>query len=339
MQEFPPAWRDPNAYRVPPPWKPPLWDPPLDEPSTLKLWQVFTEFERRPYFSRVWIVQELSSGVGRTAVLCGRNRIDWKALGALAERLWTMHVALDAPYKLCRRYETNHVLYSLLELATTFSSPCFPFPGYLNDMTFKHCQDPRDRFFGTLDLVDWQRFGQTRPVSDYRITPLKLSLDLLKRTVRPYLSDALLISRSLGLRFSPQVLSDIERERSSRGSTQSDTRRWYRFVFEGVCEIEQGADGRLGVDLGHNGSQYARSVPPHFDECAYDSALLAAHGLTLLFTGDKASVLASACVRAGDLIVQSDDSSFLLRRHGNPPRLLIVGAALSAASYTLPDKY
>jgi hypothetical protein len=79
--------------------------------------------------------------------------------------------------------------------------------------------------------------------------------------------------------------------------------------------------------------------PLYFDECEYDSTLLAAHGLALLFIGGRASVLASACVRAGDLLVQSDDGSFLLRRHGNPPRLLIVGAAILAASYTLPNRY
>lgn len=179
---------------------------------------------------------------------------------ALSERLWTMFVAQDAPYKLGRRHETDHVIYSLRELARTFDSPYLPFPGYLSDMIFKHCQDARDRFFGTMDLIDWQRFGQTRPVPDYHATPLELSVDLLERVVRAHLKDALLISRSLGLHFSPQVLSDIEKERSSRG-TRRDTRRWYWFDFRGVHEIWQGADGRLSIDLDHKeDSQYAPST-------------------------------------------------------------------------------
>lgn len=342
VQAVRPDWLGPPARREPLLWTPPFWDPPMDESSTLKLWDIFTEFERRPYFSRAWIVQELSAGVGRTTVLCGLSRIDWKALSTLAERLsrlYTMYAVWDAPYKLNGRNGTGHVIDTLRTLGTTFQSSTFPFPHYLRRMIYKNCQDPRDRFFGTLDLVDWKRFGQTRPVSDYHRTPLELSLNLLQRLVNPTLEDALLISESLGLQFSPQVLSDIERAHLSR-DRRYDIRRWYSFSLQAVHEIEQGADGRLVVDLDHKDPpQYVDSVPHYFDGREYESTFLAAHGLAPLFTDDKASVLASACVRAGDLLVHTGDGCYLLRRHGNPPRLLVVGTALLAVSYTFREKY
>lgn len=91
-----------------------------------------------------------------------------------------------------------------------FQGAKHPFPGYMMCMLDKDCQDPRDRFFSTLSLVDWQRFGQAQPVPDYRITPLELAFDLLQITATPSLYDISYISESMGLQYSPQVLSDMK---------------------------------------------------------------------------------------------------------------------------------
>jgi hypothetical protein len=213
-------------------------------------------------------------------------------------------------------------------LTATSESGLLKFPGYLEQMVEKHCQDPRDRFFGTMDMVDWQSFGQTRPIPDYHMTPLELAFDLLQRTVDPMLADVFSISQSLGLHFNSQLLSDIQRKRS-----RCDGRRGYVLRLDGVHIVEQGADGRLNVGLYHNHSRYTESVPRYFDGTEHDPTVLGEHGLVQLFTGGKPSVLASVGVRAGDLLVDCWEGALLLRHCEDQARLVVVGAALKAARY------
>lgn len=337
VQDPPPEWDAADAYRKPHLWAPPLWKPPMDESATLKLWETFTEFELRPYFNRAWIVQELGGGGdGRTAILCGRSRMDWAAVCALADRLWAIHESWHAPYNLSERRSTQHRIHDFDRLMRIFRGAKHPFPGYMMCMLDKDCQDPRDRFFSTVGLVDWQRFGQTQPVPDYRLTPIELAFDLLQITAIPSLYDISYIPESLGLQYSAQVLSEIEKKRTSRES-QYTARRQYDLRFSGVQVVYRSADGKLSVDLHRHDEGYTDSVPSDFDGPAYDPSFLSAHNLVRLFTRGKASVLASERVRVGDVLVRCWESIILMRCHEAQPRLLIVGAALLAGNYTSHD--
>jgi hypothetical protein len=305
VQDPPEEWDEASAFRTPRLWKPPYWNPPMDESSTLELWEDFTEFERRPYFHRAWIVQELVGGKGRTTILCGQSQICWTALCTLADRLCKISESDHAPYNLVETRYADRVVYDLDELTTTSESGEFTFPRYMEQMAEKDCQDPRDRFFGTMDLVDWQRLGQTRPIPDYHITPLELAFNLLQRTVDPMLDDVFFISRSLGLHYKSQPCSDIERKRS-----QYNARRGYVSPLSGVHIVEQGADGRLNVGLHHADSRNTHSVPQYFDGIEHDPTFLNEHKVVQLFTGDNPSVLASVGVRAGDLLVDGHQGSY-----------------------------
>jgi hypothetical protein len=48
-----------------------LWHPPLDEASAAKFLDHYNGFCMRPYFTRVWVLQELAGGRYRTKLLCG----------------------------------------------------------------------------------------------------------------------------------------------------------------------------------------------------------------------------------------------------------------------------
>ncbi|GAB7334906.1 hypothetical protein MBLNU13_g06794t2 [Cladosporium sp. NU13] len=283
-----PEWGEPFEAWIPQHfWRPPYWNPPMDEASTGMFFDHFRAFKCRPYFNRVWIIQELSGGKGCTTVLCGRYKIDWIALSALSKRISTISMN-DAPYRFESATPPDGIpIFALNEVATSFDSPEFPFPDYFVDLTGRGCEDPRDRFFATIDLIDWQRFGQARPVPDYRITPLELSFDLLHKTVSPKLRHVDYITDALELRFDQKALSDIGTMKA-RCSTQ----RWYMTWVFGVHEVEQDARGRLKVNLQHltNGVT-GTGVPLYFDGPEYHPALLAANGVVPLYTDGKASVL------------------------------------------------
>lgn len=336
IQKPPPEWNAGDAYRRPHLWKPPLWNPPMDESATLELWETFTEFELRPYFHRAWIVQELGGGDGHTTILCGKSKIDWRALCTLAARFEVIYESHYAPYTLHERRSTDQAIFGFGMLEMMFKGPSNPFPEYMMCMQSKDCRDPRDRFFSTLGLVDWQRFGLKQPVPDYRITPLELAFDLLQITATPSLHRITNISESLGLQCSSQVLADIERKRTSRESRYT-ARRQYDLRFAGVQVVYRSADGKLNVDLHRQDKGYTDSVPSDFDGPAYDPSFLSAHNLVKLFTRGKASVLASERVRVGDVLVRCWESTILMRCHEAQPRLLIVGAALLAGNYASHD--
>lgn len=325
-----PEWGEPFEAWIPQHfWRPPYWNPPMDEASTGMFFDHFRAFKCRPYFNRVWIIQELSGGKGCTTVLCGRYKIDWIALSALSKRISTISMN-DAPYRFESATPPDGIpIFALNEVATSFDSPEFPFPDYFVDLTGRGCEDPRDRFFATIDLIDWQRFGQARPVPDYRITPLELSFDLLHKTVSPKLRHVDYITDALELRFDQKALSDIGTMKA-RCSTQ----RWYMTWVFGVHEVEQDARGRLKVNLQHltNGVT-GTGVPLYFDGPEYHPALLAANGVVPLYTDGKASVLVSACVRAGDVLVLANQTVLLVRCSEGQSRLSVIGAAVKAGKY------
>ena len=70
----------------------------LEEPTIMDLWHPaeefcdhYNEFATRPYFSRVWILQELAGGQGRTSLLCGQDVARWYDLVELSHRLYLMY--------------------------------------------------------------------------------------------------------------------------------------------------------------------------------------------------------------------------------------------------------
>ena len=64
-----------------------LWQPPQDEATTVRLLKQFNDFCDRPYFSRVWIVQELFCGQDHIIILCGSYQLNWDKLSELSMRL------------------------------------------------------------------------------------------------------------------------------------------------------------------------------------------------------------------------------------------------------------
>lgn len=157
--------------------------------STSRLRKALKAFLSRPYFHRVWIYQELflAQIVG---VICGHETVpvSW---------IWTAYLVLHVEIasrrrkgRLIIRCEPRHSFWDmaaqvgLLQAGST-SQESMPLVRAMAGVLLLHCQDPRDRFYGTLSIIDWE--GQEPIQPDYSKDKFDLAVEVLKRL--DYMSD------------------------------------------------------------------------------------------------------------------------------------------------------
>lgn len=104
---------------------------------------------RRPWFSRLWIWQEIRLARNNPIVVCGTDTIPWaslrQAIFCLARKRWaTIHVPLIPVVALQRR------LSIILELCD--SSPNCSIGSLIRDTATCKCSDPRDRIYAVQSL-------------------------------------------------------------------------------------------------------------------------------------------------------------------------------------------
>ncbi|KAI0177175.1 heterokaryon incompatibility protein-domain-containing protein [Pestalotiopsis sp. NC0098] len=99
--------------------------------------EAITSFFCRPYFERMWIVQEILLSE-RVMVKCGSLYCSWRTIKLLMTRRSNGGILSRAPYFLLRfHYREDYSLYTLLEFFEA-----------------NKCEDPRDKVFALLSLVD-----------------------------------------------------------------------------------------------------------------------------------------------------------------------------------------
>lgn len=173
----------------------------------------------RPYFERVWIIQEVFKKQSRVSLCCGQDCQPFASLFILRFILYSaqmniyqyLHGSRSVIPYLTRKlldkasggkleaidgqweYEKHRGGTAGFLLASSFSGRREEsmFAGSTgtngtNDLhqvvrwtSSFHCQDERDIIYGTLPLVDWQ--GTSPILPDYRKTRLALALDVLRR--------------------------------------------------------------------------------------------------------------------------------------------------------------
>jgi ankyrin repeat protein len=128
---------------------------------------------RRPYWDRLWILQEVLMGQN-ILVLCGNQSFTWKRLEALfvpqgiEDRLWTYPVHI---YK---------VALSLIEEKASFKGANRRLSYMLESFAGLQCEDTRDKVYGLLSLV---RISGVIPV-DYSKTSADVFFNAIQRIVR-----------------------------------------------------------------------------------------------------------------------------------------------------------
>jgi hypothetical protein len=219
------------------------WDPPLDETAAAQFLEHYNEFSMRPYFTRVWVLQELAAGRPNALLLCGQGISHWLNLVQVACRLWVVFdTGPDGPYK-------NYLNFRIQLIDMVISMRESNYPVYLRRTEGLQCQDIRDRIYSTSVLVDWSSFGQRPPVPDYRISPLELALQLVGKMVDLNLGDIEFIAETLGLlnlSTMSQVLDELRVRRLDTRSSQAlevSHRKWYTSLY-GAQMIQQDLTGR-----------------------------------------------------------------------------------------------
>ena len=328
VQRLPIEWLDSEV--------PALWRPPQDEATTVRLLQQLNEFANRLYFTRVWIIQELFCGRGRIIVLCGSYQLDWDTLQDLNLRLQVVFLTGDQPYT--RRFEYNGLCRfdALLNLKDRSEFALPRLLAYIDDF---HCNDVRDRIFGTLRLIDWTRFGKHPPVPNYQISPTELALDIMRLIDTHDMSILCQLASALMVEDESGSFENWLRTRSGCAEgpkvvpTPSRVKTCTTYILDAHI-IRRDGEGRLSVALEarNAATKYTPNVP-HKMRAASENlkalvSISADHGLVLIFTDDDISVLACREAIAEDIILCSGHSTLVLRAQDDGLSFIIVGQAV-----------
>lgn len=129
----------------------------------------FEDFCNRPYWNRIWTVQERALAA-KITIACGSMRIDWSIMSKLARHNGDMfvknHCRLNRIFRASSVIDASYLLDS--------------HGGRLEDLIFQHqkrqATDPRDRVFALLALAD----PPSPIVADYSMPAIQLYRDVLR---------------------------------------------------------------------------------------------------------------------------------------------------------------
>ena len=154
-------------------------------------WKPLLSLLQRPYWCRVWIVQEVLLAKS-VKILCGRMILPWDIFSQTIDKIYDG--AAGRGYRLVQGVTLSDPVRALREardLDTQRRDYGGPITGSISSnsrlsqliCSFRQslCADPRDRVFGLLGLV-----GRDEQVEvDYSVSPLRLYIDVLTRLSPP----------------------------------------------------------------------------------------------------------------------------------------------------------
>ncbi|KAK4574749.1 hypothetical protein LTR86_001590 [Recurvomyces mirabilis] len=136
----------------------------------------------RPFWSRLWIVQEVFAGNNngqRTAVLCGHDKLPWTLFENLYELEAVVSYAGLSEFRAIRdavdRYQLSPMIYIIRSLRSYSNGTSTGVAGIWQLGVWDlQCADPLDKIFALMRLVDWVQ-DASRPTIDYRQSRLDLA--------------------------------------------------------------------------------------------------------------------------------------------------------------------
>lgn len=147
--------------------------------ATVRLYRAFAAFLRRAYFSRVWIYQELFLGT-RVGICCQGDIMPAHRLHGLAGAILHWESAHSSSASLLREPD-RRVLQEALPLLKAGALPPqkkVRLAWLMQYVTHLSCEDPKDKVYGVLSIVDWRGKTPIRP--DYKRDRLDLAVEVLK---------------------------------------------------------------------------------------------------------------------------------------------------------------
>ncbi|KAK1764198.1 heterokaryon incompatibility protein-domain-containing protein [Phialemonium atrogriseum] len=148
--------------------------------GSLRPWNALRRLYSRPWFTRVWCVQEIVLARSST-VLVGPHSLSWLSVGVVASWLNTRDVAsdFDAPAQLEKiPYFNAYCMFDANDVAATLTKTLEKYRDF-------NATDPRDKVFGLLGLLD----GEADTVSaelvvvDYRLEVWEVYASVMKAAI------------------------------------------------------------------------------------------------------------------------------------------------------------
>lgn len=140
------------------------WNMIYNKSTLAGLYPRLRHFLERPYFHRVWIFQEIFLGRD-VEVLCGGNKlpISWIWATCFVPMLWDSHKYLGFHLSYSIAYTDVRPRSLPILQAGSASNTQEPLPMHfvLDTICRLQCQDPRDRVYGVLSVVEW---GDSEPM-------------------------------------------------------------------------------------------------------------------------------------------------------------------------------
>ncbi|KAF2168425.1 hypothetical protein M409DRAFT_21175 [Zasmidium cellare ATCC 36951] len=235
----------------------------LQKEETIRLRNALMSFMDRPYWTRLWILQEVAAADRKLQVLCGSSTMSWLGVYLLLE-LREMGNFPSAPSILgdqvqqWLRYWKKWIadLWSDRRLAT------LDIEGALDLASDRLCNDPRDRVYGLLGFIDWS-VSDAPLLPDYDKTVVQLAIDVLERIGDLRATRKTLVPLEV---FAGNEAMRQLRQRSQQGARTCTNRKLMKWAyFTGIqLRTSKGEDelpGK-GISLGTPGDRLDESQIP-----------------------------------------------------------------------------
>ncbi|KAF8859405.1 hypothetical protein BDZ45DRAFT_742440 [Acephala macrosclerotiorum] len=162
------------------------------------------KFSTRPYRDRLWIIQELALGSGRTLMFCGDKSMDWERIchgfQVLHLYLWqAKDISISAERKTLNLTDTrtwinpgplHHIWKDLWDLSRPENRKGLGLSRLLEISNFSKSMNPRDKVYGLLDLIPLEFANGIVP--DYDIEAQEVYMCSAKAYIDAYQSLELL---------------------------------------------------------------------------------------------------------------------------------------------------
>jgi hypothetical protein len=155
----------------------------IDNPFGVAEWRALRALTERPYWRRVWIIQELGLAP-KVTFYCGESDCEVASIGKMIElqasayvlRMWSLY-GLDSPEPIEDEfYAVRRVLNTRQTLGARASSHENSLTGLLAQTADSKATDPRDKVYGLLSLLPPER---RTVVVDYTKTPSEVYADFV----------------------------------------------------------------------------------------------------------------------------------------------------------------
>ncbi|KAN0113319.1 HET domain containing protein [Hyaloscypha variabilis] len=153
----------------------------LRDKTNTKSLEAIIKLYRRPYWDRIWVVQEVISAKKAT-VMCGKYRIDWLKFQTVQKYLWSHHkrdlVRLEYEEPTLSGLSIGPKGGNTMELPQPLSSSDPDINALLTTFWPKKASDPRDKIYALVGLSSAR--NDSRFVIDYSASVRRVYINLVK---------------------------------------------------------------------------------------------------------------------------------------------------------------